>query len=581
MTVVRRIAIFNILSIVSLISACGGSDSKNSSDPPAASGSSTRSSGSSTSSSGTSTSSSGSSTSSSSSSSTSSSGATSSTTDVLTYHNDTMRTGQNLTETTLTPSNVNSSTFGLLRILTADAPVDATPLIASKVSIGGLTHNVVYVASEHDSVYAYDADSGAALAQVSLLGSGETPSDTHSCSQVQPEIGITATPVIDRSVGPNGTLYVVAMSKDSSGTYYQRLHALDLVTLADRVPAVVIQATSPGSGPNSTNGILTFQAGQYKERGALLAANGQIYTVWASHCDDMPYNGWIIAYNESTMAQTAVLNYTPSGTQGAIWNVAGLAADSAGVLYGLAGNGTFDSTLSDTGFPGHADYGNAAIKVTSTGNALTIVDYFATSNTVSESNSDTDLGSGSPLLLPDQTDATGTTRHLMIGAGKDGNVLLLDRDNLGKFNVTTNQAYQYLASALPGGLFSAFAYFNGSVYVADVGGTLKAFALTQGLLPASPSSQSAATFGYPGSSPSVSANGASNAIVWAILSAESGAAVLHAYNPANLQQQYYNSTQAANNRDAFGNGQKFITPVIANGKVFVGTPNGVAVFGVR
>jgi outer membrane protein assembly factor BamB len=173
------------------------------------------------------------------------------------------------------------------------------------------------------------------------------------------------------------------------------------------------------------------------------------------------------------------------------------------------------------------------------------------------------------------------TRHLMIGAGKDGNVLLLDRGNLGKFNVTTNHAYQYLASALPGGLFSAFAYFNGSVYVADVGGTLKAFALTQGLLPASPSSQSAATFGYPGSSPSVSANGASNAIVWAILSAESGAAVLHAYNPANLQQQYYNSTQAANNRDAFGNGQKFITPVIANGKVFVGTPNGVAVFGVR
>src|ERR1039457_3047989 len=315
MTVVRRIAIFNILSIVSLISACGGSDSKNSTDPPAAS------SGSSTSSSGSSTSSSGSSTSSS----TSSSGATSSTTDVLTYHNDTMRTGQNLTETTLTPSNVNSSTFGLLRILTADAPVDATPLIASKVSIGGVTHNVVYVASEHDSVYAYDADSGAALAQVSLLGSGETPSDTHSCSQVQPEIGITATPVIDRSVGPNGTLYVVAMSKDSSGTYYQRLHALDLVTLADRVPAVVIQATSPGSGPNSTNGILTFQAGQYKERGALLAANGQIDTVGASHCDDMPYNGWIIAYNESTMAQTAVLNYTPSGTQGAIWNGAGLA----------------------------------------------------------------------------------------------------------------------------------------------------------------------------------------------------------------------------------------------------------------
>ena len=502
------------------------------------------------------------------------------TTDVLTYHNDTLRTGQNLTETTLTPTNVKSSSFGLLRVLNTDNPVDATPLIASKVSIAGALHNVVYVATENDTVYAYDADSGALLLHISLLGSGEVASDTRSCGATAPGIGVTATPVIDRSIGPNGTLYVVAMSKDSSSNYYQRLHALDLTTLADRMPAVAIQATAAGGGANTSNGVQTFSPAQYLERGALLAANGQIYTVWASHCDHGPYNGWVIAYSEASLAQTAVLNYTPNGTEGAVWSVAGLAADTAGALYGLAGNGTFDSALDTNGFPSQGDYGNAAIKLSSTATALSITDYYAAPNTISESNSDTDLGSGSPILLPDQTDATGTTRHLMIGVGKDGNMLLLDRDNLGKYNASTSQAYQVVSGGLPGGSYSAFAYFNGSVYLADVGGTLKAFTLNEALLPATWTSQSTATYAFPGSSPAVSANGSSNGIVWAVVSNASGAAVLHAYNPANLAQEYYNSTQAANGRDAFGNGEKFITPVIANGKVFIGTPSGVAVFGV-
>jgi hypothetical protein len=436
------------------------------------------------------------------------------------------------------------------------------------------------VATEHDSIYAYDADSGTALLHVSLLAAGETPSDTHSCSQVQPEIGITSTPVIDRSVGPNGTLFVIAMSEDSNGTYYQRLHALDLTTLADRMPATVVQATYPGSGPNSASGLLTFDPGQYKERGALLAVNGQIYTVWASHCDYMPYNGWVMAYDEATLAQTAVLNYTPNGTQGAIWNVAGLVADANGTLYGMAGNGTFDTTLTSAGFPAQSDYGNTVMKIASTATSLSVTDYYAAGNTVAESVADVDLGSGSPLVLPDQTDASGATRHLIVGAGKDGNVLLLDRDSLGKFGASTETAYQRLSGALPGGLFSAFAYFNGSIYVADVGGSLKAFALSGAQLPASPSSQSQDTFGYPGSSPSVSANASTNAILWALTSGTGGAAVLHAYNPANLAQEYYDSTQAASARDAFGNGEKYITPVVANGKVFVGTPNGVAVFGL-
>jgi hypothetical protein len=495
------------------------------------------------------------------------------------YHNDVMRTGQNLTETTLTPSNVNSSSFGLLRVLSADDPVDATPLIVSALTVKGSLHNVVYVATEHDSVYAYDADSGALLANVSLLGANETPSDTRSCDQVEPEIGITATPVIDRSVGPNGALFVVAMSKDNNGNYYQRLHALDLVSLDDLFAPAVIAATYPGSGENSVNGVQTFDPAQYKERGALLLLAGQIYTVWASHCDREPYNGWIISYNEAALARTAVLNYTPNGDEGAIWDATGLAADSNGALYALAGNGTFDTTLTGAGFPSQADYGNSAMKLTASGTTLGVADYFTTYSTVSESAADVDLGSGSPLILPDQVNASGQTQHLLIGGGKDGNLLVLNRDNLGKFNPNSNAVYQALSGALPGGLYSAPVYFNGGIYVADSGGTLKAFTLSQAVLSASPSSQSTAQFAYPGASPAISANGSSNAIVWAVLSSMNGAAVLHAYNPANLAQEYYNSTQAANNRDAFGNGEKYITPVIANGKVFIGTPSGVAVFG--
>ncbi|MGA8706612.1 MAG: hypothetical protein WB646_06440 [Steroidobacteraceae bacterium] len=511
----------------------------------------------------------------------SSGGSTGATADVLTYHYDNQRSGQNSHESVLTPDNVTAATFGLIRTLPADDPVDAAPLIASNVVVAGGTHNVVFVATENDSVYAYDADNGTLLQHVSLLGSGETASSPpYNCGQVQPKIGITSTPVIDRAQGPSGTLYVVAMSEDSSGNYHQRLHALDLATLADRIPATTISATASGTGSDSSSGILTFEPGHYKERGALLALNGIVYTVWASHCDVAPYSGWILAFDESSLARSATLDYVPNGSQGAIWNVAGLAADSAGALYAMAGNGTFDTTLTNTGFPVGGDFGNSVMKLTSTGTAISVADFYAASNTVSESNADRDLGSGSPMLLPDLTDASGTTRHLLIGAGKDGNVLLLDRDDLGKFNASADTIYQRLVGALSGGLFSAFAYYNGNVYVADVGGTLKAFSLTQAQLSASPTSQSSATFPYPGSSPSISANGTTNAILWALTSAPDSAAVLHAYNPANLAQEYYDSTQAAGGRDGFGNGEKYVTPVVANGKVFVGTPNGVAVFGL-
>ena len=258
--------------------------------------------------------------------------------DVLTYHNDNARTGQNLNETILTPSNVNATQFGKVFQASVDGKVDAQPLFASAVDIPAQgTHNVLFVATEHDSVYAFDADTGTQLWKVSLLQAGETTSDTHGCGQITPEIGITSTPVIDRSSGPNGALYVVAMSKDSSSAYHQRLHALDMTTGAELFggPAEV-QATFPGTGDNSDGKNVIFDPSQYAERAGLLLLNQVIYTGWTSHCDEAPYTAWIIAYSESTLHQLSVLNLTPNGHEGSIWmSGAGLAADPAGYIYPL------------------------------------------------------------------------------------------------------------------------------------------------------------------------------------------------------------------------------------------------------
>ena len=499
-------------------------------------------------------------------------------TDVLTYHNDNSRSAQNLTETVLTPANVNATQFGLLRVLPADGLVDGQPLIASNLSVSGVLRNVVYVVTENDSVYSYDADTGAALVHVSVLGSGETPSDTRGCSQVVPQIGITSTPVIDRSVGPNGTVYVVAMSKNAAGAYFQRLHALDLVTLAERPNSpVVIQATYPGTANNSV-GMTSFQPGQYEERAGLLLLSGTVYTAWTSHCDQTPYNGWIIGYDESTLAQSQVLNVTPNGSEGAIWQAGGgMAADSAGNIYALVANGTFDTTLDATGFPFQGDYGNAFIKLSSV-SMLQVTDYFDMDNTVAESNGDVDLGSGGAMLLPDQTDSTGVVRQLAVGAGKDGHLYVVNRSNMGKFSMSNNAIWEDMPGALPGGIWATPAYFQGTVYYGDVGGTLKAFGIQQALLGKTPTSQTSISFAYPGTAPAVSANGSSDGIVWAVQN--SNPAALHAFAAGNLATELYNSNQAANGRDNFGAGNKFMTPSIANGKVYVGTPTGVAVFGL-
>ncbi|MFM0687980.1 pyrrolo-quinoline quinone [Paraburkholderia strydomiana] len=505
------------------------------------------------------------------------SGATSSASDVLTYHNDLARTGQYLAETTLTPANVNPTGFGKVAFLAADGKVDAQPLYVSNLPIGGTAHNVVYVVTEHASVYAFDADTNTQLWQRSLLGSGETTSDDRHCGQITPEIGITSTPVIDRTRGTAGVLYAVAMSKDASGGIHQRLHAIDLVTGSEALGGPTeITATYPGTGANSSNGVTAFDPQQYAERQALTLVNGNVYLAWTSHCDQGTYGGWVMAYSADTLSQTSALNLTPNGSEGSVWmSGAGMASDGA-FLYLLDANGTFDATLNAQGFPIAGDYGNAFLKL-STSPRLGVADYFATFDTVVQSARDADLGSGGALVLPDQADASGTTRHLALGAGKDSKIYVVNRDSMGKFNTSANQIWQEIDGQLPGGVFGMPAYYNHVVYFGSVGDNLKAFPVTAALLATSPASRSPGTFPYPGATPSVSANGASNGIVWA---AENGAVgALHAFNAGDLSQELYNSNQSGT-RDTFGAGNKFITPMIAHGHVYVGTTNGVAVFGL-
>ena len=501
-------------------------------------------------------------------------GAAPSSAQVLTYHNDNLRSGQNTRETRLTTANVNSANFGLVGLLTLDGKVDGEPLYAAGVKIQGATHNILYVVTEHDSVYAFDADTGAVLWHVSALGSNETPSDARNCGQVVPEIGITSTPVIDPSAPPHGAIYVVAMSKDSSGNYHHRLHALDLISGAELAHSpVTVQATFPSTGPQSSNGHIVFDPKQYKERAGLLLLNGTVYLSWSSHCDYGPYTAWVMGYDEKSLAQTSVLDLTPNGNDGSIWQSgAGPAADSNGNIYFLMANGTFDTALNASGFPSHGDYGNAFMKLSTAGNKLAVADYFNMSNTVAESNSDEDLGSGGALLLPD-INIAGTVSHFAVGTGKDQSIYIVNRDKMGKFSPNRNNIAAQLPNGLGGQEFGMAAYWNNTVYYGAAGDFIRAFSLS-----GARATLSSHNFPYPGATPSISSNGTSNGILWAI--DEGSPAVLYAYDATNLNHVLYTSNQAANGRDQFGAGNKFITPMIVNGKVYVGTQTGVAIFGL-
>jgi hypothetical protein len=486
---------------------------------------------------------------------------------VLTWHNDNGRTGLNARENILTHANVNAESFGKVGFYNTDGKVDGQPLYVPNLTFGSTTHNVVYFASEHDTVYARDGLTGTILWKVSLLKAGETPSDVRGCvGGFNPQIGVTSTPVIDLNQGPHGAIYLVSMSKDSAGKYHQRINALDLITGAHILNSPTeIAATYPGTGDNSSNGNVVFDPAQYTDRAALLEWNGTIYTTWASHCDARPYTGWIIGYDAATLKQSAVLNITPNGSDGAVWmSGAGPAAGDT-KIYFLDGNGDFDTALDDLLMPMNRNFGNSfmALSKTTTG-PLRVVDYYATDNTVQQSNADTDFGSGGVLLLPNLVDNNGNQHLLAVAAGKDTNIYVVDRNNMGKYHPN-------------GGEYATPAYFNNKVYIGGVADTIKAFEISNAKLVSTPVSRTPTTFLYPGATPSISAHGTSNGIVWAVRNATPAA--LYAYNADDLSEELYNSNQEGT-RDQFGAGNKFVTPLIANGRVYVGGQTGVAVFGL-
>src|SRR5690349_6942312 len=499
---------------------------------------------------------------------------------VFTYHNDIARTGQNLNETTLTWTNVNQAQFGKKFSYTLDGIPYASLLYVAGVSIAAGVHNVVYVATEHDSVYALDADglSPTPLWQVSFIdparGITTISSVDMNNDDLGPEIGITCTPVIDEG---SGTLYVVAKTKEVAGgitNYVQRLHALDITTGAEKFGGpVVIQASVSGTGDgNDGNGHVPFDAFRENQRPALLLSNGVVYIAFASHGDQGPYHGWVLGYDATTLQQVMVYNDTANGGLGGIWQSGGgLSADSAGNIYFVTGNGTFDA---DTG---GVDYGDSIVKISPNG---TVLDYFTPYDQATLSALDLDLGSGLPLLLPDQS---GAHPHLLVTAGKDGTIYVIDRDNMGHFNPSSNnQIVQSLVNIFRLGNFGAPVYFNGFVYFSPWGMTVQAFQLNNGLLSAAPTSQSSgAFFGFPGGMLAISANGATDGILWAVERPDpSIPGVLHAYKATDLGSELYNSNQAGS-RDTFDfPAVKFNIPLVANGKVYVASVSQLTIYGL-
>jgi hypothetical protein len=482
----------------------------------------------------------------------------------LTYHNDNARDGQNQREIVLNPSNVNVAQFGKLFSYALDGQVYAQPLYVANVNIPGQGyHNVLYVATEHDSVYAFDADglTTAPLWQVSFLKASQNVTTVPSSailpnySDIFPEIGITGTPVIDPSTG---TLYVVAKT-DDNGTYAQRLHALNIATGAEQAnnPVVI-------SGSINTQGHqVVFDPLLQNQRAALLLLNGVVYIAWGSHGDIGTYHGWVMGYDARTLAQVNVYLTTPTGAFGGIWQAGGgPVADASGKIYVTSGNGKQDAPS------GGSDYGGCFIKLSNQSGALAVADYFVP-NTGTDLN-DHEMSSGGPILLPDQS---GIFPHIAIVAAKDTNIYMVNRDNMGGANPSSSQLLQTVTAAFKGGVFSTPSFWQNNVYFWAATDILRSFQLRNGLL------SSTATFPlfmrFPGSGTSVSSHGAQNGILWAL----DARAVLHAFDATNVYHEFYNSLQAGT-RDNAGTPVKFTVPTVANGKVYVGSANQVTAYGL-
>jgi hypothetical protein len=514
-------------------------------------------------------------------------------TNVVTQHNDNSRTGQNLKETNLTPANVNRDSFGKLFSYSIDGQAYAQPLYVASVTMGsgtaqaGTTHNVVFVATAHDSVYAFDADSNGGsnaspLWKITLLdsahgaGSGATtvPYGDVSTDDINPEIGITATPVIDTA---SGTLYVVGKTKEN-GNYFQRLHALDITTGKEKTSPVTLSAQVNGNGNGSSGGVLRFDAKLENNRAGLLLLNGIVYIAFAAHGDQGPYHGWILAYNAATLQQTSVFCATANGAASGIWmSGAGLAADTinSGRLFVATGNGAFNAT---TPYNNSMSYGDDIIRLEAGSGVMRVSDQFTAFNQASLNNGDIDLGSGGVLLLPDQS--SGGHTHLLVQAGKEGRIYLLDRDNLGGFNSNGDNIVQEITGQI-GGIWGAPAYWNGHLYFWASNDNLKSFSFSNGLI-GSRTAVSSENGGYPGPTPTISANGNSNGIVWDVVTNaynSGGSAVLLAHNASNVSSTLYSSNQNSS-RDNPGRATKFVVPTVTNGKVYLGTSNFLSVYGL-
>jgi hypothetical protein len=497
---------------------------------------------------------------------------------VTTSQYDNFRTGATLSEKNLTPRNVNAKQFGKLGAFKVDGPVYAQPLFLPGVDVPGKgTHDVIYIATEHDSVYAFDAyrPEDPALWQVSFLDNarGTIPlsEDMVQCPFIRPEVGITSTPVIDIKTG---TLYVLARTvirhAVGDNEYFQTLHALAITTGVEKFAGPkLITASVPGRGAGRSNRQVDFDPLHENPRAALTLANNNVYLTWASSCDVDPYHGWVMAYDPQTLAQKAVLNVNPDGSEGGIWlSDTGPAVDSEGNLYVPTGNGTFDATS------GGRDYGDSVLKLD--GSSLAVRDYFTPFDQADILAGDSDVGSSGPTLLPDQP---GPHRHLLLQPTKHSVLYVIDRDQMGKFHADNDAIPQRIPMFGEG--LGAMAYWNSHVYFAANNDALRDYSLANGQL--TPRSSSANKFEM-GATPSVSANGKTNAIVWGVATKnwdgpDTTAAVLYAYDATKLGQPIYTSEQNSQ-RDRAGFATRFVIPVVINGRVYFGTRNEVEVYGL-
>jgi hypothetical protein len=512
---------------------------------------------------------------------------------VLTYHNDNSRTGDNLSETILTPANVNVNTFGLLFTYAVDGDVYAQPLHVSDLPIAGAgIRDVVFVATEHNSVYAFDADnntgsSGGLLWHVNLGPSVATPNPDFGnryggFQEIAPEVGITGTPLIDLA---SQTLYVDAFTHEGSD-YIHRIHALDIATGAERsYSPVVVRAAIPGNGVGGSNGTVVFDSDQQLQRSALTLASGILYVVYTGFADSNPYHGWILGFDSGNLRLSAdhIFNSTPNSTiadfgtnagESGIWMAgSGLAVDTGGNLYFSTGNGSFNAFNGSGG----TEFGDTFLKL-STAHGLAVADYFTPYNQAYLATNDLDIGSGGVLLVPEQP---GPVPYIVLGAGKPGVIYTINRETFtaanNHYNANGNSDAVLQTIGLNGGNFSTPAYFNGMVYFTPANVATAAFSISNGMLSLPPSSLGARTYPFPGATASVSANGQSDGIVWTVERANP--ATLVADDANDVSTEIYNSEQAGL-RDQLPEGTKFAVPTIANGKVFVGGHLALSVFGL-